>query len=60
MTVTESFTDEELAAIREERNRRNREWWARMSAEERKAKRRQYDLRSATRRRQKTGKPVTR
>ena len=43
------FTAEELAAIREYNNRRNREWWAKQSADERRARRKQYTLNTINR-----------
>lgn len=44
------FTAEQLEIIRQERNRRNREWWQRMSPEQRKQKRLEYSLNQAMRR----------
>ena len=38
------FTTEELAAIRDYNNRRNREWWAKQTPEERRSRRAQYAL----------------
>ena len=42
--AAKEFTAEELAAIRDYNNRRNREWWAKQSADERRARRAQYAL----------------
>lgn len=47
------LTAQEKALIREERARQQREWWARMSLDERRAKRDQYALNAIMNRKKK-------
>lgn len=51
MTDAATFTPEELDMIRQERNAYNRAWWAKQSPEQRRERRRRYDLNRAIRRR---------
>ena len=48
------LTAQEKALIREERARQQREWWNRMSLDQRRAKREQYALNAIMNRRKKT------
>lgn len=50
MQANQTLTDAEMQAVRELRNAYNRSWWQRMTPEQRKQKRLEYELNRARRR----------